>query len=231
MKALDDNDSSPGRTAMKRLVMVLLAAAPLSAFAGGGSNLDIYYVPSAKIDSSNGGSAPDNSHGYGIKGTFNFAPSDDRLALFVTGEYAKNTYEGDNSGVHYNAKLTDWRAGAGLGTQQFYARAEYISFKGETTASAGAFSASGNSTDTGWGAHVGAHADVWQGLNVEGEVGYADVGDSGHGLEWTAGASYAFTPGIGVFVDYRWTKLKDDNGNDGTLKDVRTGVRFLFGGA
>src|SRR5689334_22603080 len=108
---------------MRKLLAVAALAAPLSAFADH-NNLDVYYVPTAKLTIDGGGPSVDSDggKGWGIKGAASFLPE-----AFVTWEYQRDSYDGFGGFTDPGAFAEDFRAGVGMHFQEFfYARADFI---------------------------------------------------------------------------------------------------------
>lgn len=197
------------------------------------SYLDLYYVGVAELEV--GDFEFDDGDGFGVKGRFRLGNP-----LFLSAEYQNSEYDPfdvDNDGLlggsttRYETELETFRAGLGvhLAETPFFVMGEYIGLESElsTTGSEGDEETIGDDYDeSGFGAHAGIDGRFGQVLGLHAQIGYVDVGDSGDGLEYLAGLSFAFTPGIGVFADYRHTDLEEDV--DTQLSDARVGLRISF---
>ena len=193
--------------------LLLAANAASAAYQDRGGYVDAYYMPSAKQEV-NRNSAPDDNtsgHGFGAHAIVPLTP-----LFVVTGEYQRATYD--------NFNTDQFRVGGGVQSSPDIARliayAEYVNIKLD-----------GENRSSGFGLHLRGTYDVMPALNLFGEVGYVNVsvnGSGSDGPEFLAGASYAFTPLIGVFADYRWTRIATNNEDKQTLQDVRTGVRIYL---
>lgn len=196
------------------------------------SYLDLYYVAIAELELDDFDF--DDGDGYGAKGRFMLLDN-----LFLSGEYQNSEYDpfdrDDNvlpgGETRFEVEIETYRGGLGFyfGDSPFFVMGEYIGFESE-------FSTTGEEDDeeglgddfdeTGYGAHAGIDGTFGEGLGLHAQVGYVDVGDAGDGIEYLGGISFAFTPGIGLFADYRYTDLEEDI--DSTLKDARVGLRISF---
>lgn len=196
------------------------------------SHLDLYYV--AKADYEIEDFKFDDGSGYGAKGRFMIL--DD---LFIAGEYQNNEYDpfdSDNGlfggGTRVDVEIESYRGGLGLyfADSPFYVLGEYIGYETQfsTKGSENNEESIGEDADgSGYGAHAGIDGQFGGGLGLHAQAGYVDIGDAGDGFEFLVGAGFSFTPGLGVFADYRRTELEDGN-VDSTLEDIRVGLRLSF---
>lgn len=203
----------------KKLVWAaLLLPTIATAQEGGGlpmGQVDVYMVPKANLEVRNLGStnADVGGDGYGAKAFLHLTD------LFkATAEYQSVSYDtgsGDRS---------DIRAGAGIGnaagTGLF---AEYLSIE-----NGDGFAVYGRAAGSFGIPRLGLH----------GQAGYVQVEDDerAYGFEFALGASYAIIDiaggTLGAMIDYRLTSLEGQESNvEYKLRDVRAGVRFLFGGS
>ncbi|MGQ0622630.1 MAG: hypothetical protein ACT4QA_22440 [Panacagrimonas sp.] len=194
------------------------------------SYIDLYYVALADLEVND--FKFDNGDGYGGKGVFVLGN------LFIAGEYQNLEYDpfDRDNGVfggetRVEVEVESYRGGLGvyLGDSPFYVMGEYIGFESE-------FSTTGEEDDEeglgedidgdGYGVHAGIDGTFGGAIGLHAQAGYVDVGDAGDGFEWLAGGSFSFTPGIGVFADYRDSDLEKDV--DLSLQNVRVGLRISF---
>lgn len=190
---------------------------PAVAFAqeGGGTtgHVDAYYVQDANIEvRSSFGDADVDGDGFGAKGLLHLTDQ-----YMVTGEYQSIGYEG---GVE---DRSDMRLGAGFGSAARALLAEYVSIE----------------DSDGFGIHGRASGSFGiPRLSLYGQAGYVDIKDEErfYGFEFSVGGSYALLDlaggTLGALVDYRLTNLEGEEGDTKLkLRDLRLGVRFMFGGA
>ena len=82
----------------------------------------------------------------------------------------------------------------------------------------------------GYSANVHASISPIDNTSVYARVGYTDL-DEGDGIEYEIGASYAFTPEVAGFVEYRMAQLETDVFGpkvDLDLDTLRVGARYTF---
>ncbi|MGH6960498.1 MAG: hypothetical protein ACREE7_08455 [Dongiaceae bacterium] len=183
---------------------VLLVSGPVAAATPRGY-LDLYYIPSAKIEESapGFGSADDTGSGFGVKG---MAPASD--VLVFTGEYQAVDYDGGGN-------LDQMRVGAGvMGRRGGGLFVEYISMDDAVEAD-------------GLGLHL-----RFGDRTFYGQIGYVSLQDDfedNNGLELAAGFSARLGGNLGAFFDVRHTALEsEDSGIEVELTDFRAGLRFIF---
>lgn len=223
----------------KALLMAVLAAAPLSAFAG--SNLDLYYVGISELEiegTAGGDFSFDDGDGYGAKGRFKLTDE-----FFLTGEYQNVEYDEvsfdngtpnlafDDLGLERELEL--WRAGLGyqFAETPFYLHGEYVGVASElstTGAEDDEDTVGGDIDEDGYGAHLGVKGEVTDAFSLTAEIGYLDIGEV-DGPEYLVGAALSFSDKLGIFADYRYSALAgDDDGYDLNLGDARVGLRLMF---
>jgi hypothetical protein len=175
----------------------------------GDNNLDLYYVPSANIDFDPG---EDDGDGFGGKAAFRVGRD-----VYLTGEYQRNTYDNEDRDLDQFRIGAAFGSGAGNG-EGLYARVDYVNYDLELA-----------DEQDGIGGHVGFALPLSSTFRLFGEVGYLGLDDFS-GPEFVGGAVLQVAPNIGIYGDYRATRLEaDDNDNvDIDLDDVRVGVRFTF---
>jgi len=191
------------------VTLAALLMLPVAAQAvDGGGHLDIYFVPSAKLDVTvpGSGSGSDDGTGFGIKGLGRGAGSQ----IAFTGEFQSTDY--DDSDI----SLDQLRLGVGLAgatTSGIYL--EYINLDIDS------------SKATGFGLH-GRLA----GENLYGQFGFVSVEDdfeTNSGVEFVVGAAFGSSGNVGGFVDLRKTMLEGEDSNiELEFTDIRAGVRFKF---
>ncbi len=186
--------------------VLLLAAVPAAAGPPEG-HLDLFYVPSAKLeaDSPAFGRLVDEGDGFGVKG---MAPLSENTVF--TGEYQSVQYD------RGTADNTQFRVGAGfIGERGGGLLLEYIDAKD-------LFDATG----------IGAHLRLG-GPRFYGQVGYVSLNDDFEevsGLEWSAGMALTGHDGSGIFVEVRRTALEGQETHDEIeVTDARVGARVAFG--
>lgn len=184
----------------------LLASGPAAADPQG--YLDVFYVPSAKVEERNPGFGlrTDDGEGFGVKG---WSPMSRNMVF--TGEYQSVSYD---RGTPDN---TQYRIGAGfIGDRGGGMLVEYISAQDYIEADG-----------------IGVHLRMG-GPNLYAQVGYVSLNDNfeeSHGLELASGLSFTNHRGTGIFVDIRHTQLKGQETKvEIETTDVRAGVRIGFGG-
>ena len=173
----------------------------------GGSTVDLYYIPSGDVEFVNG---DDDGDGFGGKAAF--AISRD---VFLTGEYQTNTYDEQDRDLDQYRLGAAFGSGAGNGAG-FYVRAQYVHYDLELA-----------DEQDGIAGHVGFSAPLSSTFRLFGEVGYLGLDDL-DGPEFVAGAVLQVAPNLGIYGDYRATRLEDDAENSIDFDDVRVGVRFTF---
>lgn len=133
-----------------------------------------------------------DADGFGIKGSWELAPT-----IHVFGGLQNLDVEGPggsfdtlNLGVAMNWGLTDTVDLIGA-----------VSYERVDSGSA----------ESGFGVGVGLRGLVGESFELNGSVKYADIGDVGDGISFTAGARYYFTPNFAAGVDFN--KLDFDSGD------------------
>lgn len=198
------------------------------------SYLDLYYVAKADLDVND--FEFDDGDGFGGKGRFTLADT-----FFLSGEYQNNEYDPfeEQGGTvlnpittRYEVEIETFRIGGGVyfAETPFFVAGEYIDYEAEvsTTGSENEEETVGEDTDdSGFGVHAGVDGTFGPGVGLHAQVGYVDIGDVGDGVEFLVGGSFSFTPGFGIFADYRRADLK--NGDDNfEPADLRVGLRLSF---
>ena len=192
------------RTQLATAAALLLFGAPAAADAPQG-HLDLYFVPSAKIElfTPGIGTGDDTGTGFGVKG---MAPASDSLVF--TGEYQAVGYDdaGDLDQMRFGVGFMGPRGGGLL--------VEYISVEEFIEAD-------------GFGAHLRLGSD-----NGYAQVGYLRLEDDfeeSTGLEFAGGFAAEISPALGAFFDLRYTALEGEDSNaEIETTDIRIGLRFTF---
>jgi len=206
------------RSGVKALCVLLLTPAAATAAP---SYLDLYYVPDSRMelgdpDPGNFTATSDGGSGVGFRGRI--AASD---ILAIQAEYQKDEYDGfQNTGMPTDT--TTLRFGVRLGAERSpsYALFEYVELTLDIQGVP-------ERSDSGYGGHVGLEGRGP--VRAYTQVGFVDVGDFGNGLEFMGGMVADFGSGLGIFLDYRQTRLEEDSGAEMTPPDVRVGARIAFG--
>lgn len=185
-------------------VLMLLSPGALAAADGG--YLDVYYVPSAKIEVTipGFGSGDDDGDGFGFKGLGRFG------TIGLTGELQSTSY--DDSGID-NDQL---RLGVGMvGPTTSGVFLEYVDIELD-----------GSDAD-GFGVQ-GRLA----GEHFYGQAGYISIEDDFEttaGIELLIGFAIGDPQGAGAFVDMRRSMLEGDESDvEYEFTDIRAGVRVRF---
>lgn len=211
------------------------AATPVLAAPTTPSYLDLYYVGIAELEADD--VEFDDGDGFGAKGRFMVTPD-----IFLSAEYQNSEYDPFNAQTtdvfgqvfnrRFEIEVETFRVGGGVhfAESPFFVMGEYIGFEAElsTTGSEGDEEVVGEDSDeSGFGVHGGIDGQFNEMLGLHAQIGYIDVGDVGSGVEALIGASLSFNPGLGVFVDYRYSDLEEGNSQT-ELTDVRVGLRVSF---
>lgn len=192
--------------------LAMLALFPVMATAAPSGYLDLYFVPSAKIEVESGGAtAEDSGDGIAFKTLMAFDQG-----FFFNGEYQKNKY--DDTALEFE----QFRAGLGL-----YAPGQDLSPFGlleyiRTDTSV----VGGTQGESGYGAHVGIRGESGN-MGVTLQAGYVDLGDQ-RGPEGLLEMDYQFTPRVGAVVGYRVSQRRA-TGSEALLSDLRVGLSLYFG--
>lgn len=173
----------------------------------GNNTVDIFAVPSADVDFNPG---DDSGDGWGLKGAFQVSRD-----VFLIGEYQSVEYDDENR------TLDQYRLGAAFGRgasngDGFFGDVQYVNFDLENA-----------DGQDGIAGHVGFAVPLSPQFRLFGEVGYIGTDDF-DGPEFIGGATFQFTPNVGLYADYRATRLEDDNDNNVDLDDFRIGARLIF---
>lgn len=194
-----------------RHLLLLLLLGPLAAHAESRGNLDLYFIPSAKLDVEipGFGSADDDGDGFGVRGSG--ALSDNAV---LTGEYQSASYDDsdlDIDQLRLGVGLTAADSGSGLFV-------EYVDVDFD-----------GDEAD-GFGIHGRLASKASDVVSVYGQVGYLSVKDDfekNTGLEFSVGATFWINDTAGVFGDFRQSNLEgEDSEIELELTDLRVGIRI-----
>ena len=194
----------------KIALAVALVAAPLSAFAGG--SVDVFYVDQ-DLDIQGGGS--DDGNGYGFRGLAELGHGVSLTALHQDADLdtLNANLKETRIGLSYDTVVDRINIGGGLETVT-------LDLNGGGPGIA----------LRGYSANVHASISPIDNTSVYARVGYTDL-DEGDGIEYEIGASYAFTPEVAGFVEYRMAQLETDVFGpkvDLDLDTLRVGARYTF---
>ena len=218
------------------VLLALISVSPAVLAEGSIGYLDVFAVPEARLESS-GGVPTVKGDGFGLKGAFTFAER-----YFASGEYQDVDYDdvvgdfdGDDEADRIGSSFKQYRLGLGLrqpisSQTLVFGQGEYISAKSkaDVTLSNGGdtVSGSGSVDDDGYGVHLGLRGETG-GLGVTAQIGYLDISNV-DGPEYEIEADYRVWEFVGLFVNYRWSDLGNDE-FDSELKDFRVGATIYFG--
>lgn len=199
----------------KMTVCAVLAMLPSVALAQGPSPagfVDVYYVPSAKLDVTvpNFGSGDDDGDGFGVRGMGLVSGE-----VAFTGEYQSTGY--DDSGLD----VDQLRFGVGLiGKTTSGVFIEYVDFDFD-----------GERAD-GFGLQARLAGQSSAAVGLHGQLGYVSIEDSSEnlsGLEFSIGATFRLNERTHLLADFRKTQLEgEDSKIEFEFTDVRLGVRLGF---
>ena len=177
----------------KKLLAAAVMAASVPAFA---ESPDWSYVEASYLSSEIDGLGDElEPEGFEIKGSWLVSEH-----LFVDGAYSSqeddiNTILGD-----IDLELDVYNLGVGArfpvaASTDLYGRVSYENWKLELD--------SFDEDENGYGIAAGVRSVVLEGLELNAEVGYLDVGDAVDGEErWKVGGIYSFDNGIGIGLSY-----------------------------
>lgn len=204
----------------KIALAVALVAAPLSAFAGG--SLDVFYVDQ-DLDAGAPASVKDDGDGFGFRGLAELGHGVSLTGLYQNADLDKNNVPGiDNIvetriGLSYDTSVSGISAGAGL---------ESVSMDLNNGNAGGSL--------RGYSANIHASISPIENTSLYARIGYTDV-EEADGVEYEVGASYAFTPEVAGFIEYRMARLDVDaslfttpTNFDLDLDTLRVGARYTF---
>lgn len=203
---------------MKAIKLVgagLLAMAPMVGFAAAPGYVDLYYIPNSSVEVDAAIAFDDDGDGFGAKV---MAPVSEWGVL--TGEY--QTVKLDDTDID----VEQIRFGLGVltgGAARMGVLAEYIRLDLESSA--------GSESPDGFGLHGRLEFDPSPGFTLHGQIGYVRVEDQDEyeGLEMGVGIAANINEALGMFIDYRLTRLEDTADVEYDFADVRVGVRVNFG--
>lgn len=199
---------------MRKQLVVLTAffLSPLAAQAEGPGFIDLYFVPSAKLEYTDPGlgTFSDSGTGFGIKG---LVPASEFFA--ITGEYQATNY--DDSDID----VDQLRVGIGLtGPTTSGLYVEYIAATVDDL------------DEDGFGLHLRLAGRPSDAASFYGQAGYLALDndfETDTGFEFTVGAAIEISGNMGVFADLRRTTLEgEDSEFETELTDVRAGLRLRF---
>ncbi|MEO6698068.1 MAG: porin, partial [Paraperlucidibaca sp.] len=189
-----------------------LTAAPLCAFAGG--SVDVFYMDQ-DLDLGSPANFNDDGDGYGFRGLAELGHGVSLTALHQDADL--DTLDANlketRIGLSYDRGMDGFVIGGGLETVTID-----LNGGGPGTAL------------RGYSANIHASMSPIDNTSVYARVGYTDL-DEGDGVEYELGASYAFTPEVAGFVEYRMMKLDTDLFGpkvDLDLDTLRVGARYTF---
>lgn len=199
--------------ATKKLLLLTVLLAPCSAFANEGAHIDGYYIPSSRLEVE----GHVDGDGFGGKAMVPFGASQ---SFFIEGEYQSVDFDHNSGSLDQTRVGGGWQTPLATGTLGLYG--EYVNLD----------LGDGDNAD-GLGVHARLSFPIAPAVLLFGQLGYVSVEDDFNqdidGVEFLVGGSVDFTPNVGAFIDYRQSDLNADGGTDITLKDLRVGVRILFG--
>ena len=147
--------------------------------------------------------------GYGISGSFEVGES-----WFITAGYSKLEFDTD---FGFNVDLDQLGIGVGWHTDMsenadFFATLSYV----QAEASASGFE---SEDEDGFGMTVGIRGMLGEKVELEGSIGYVDLGDAGDGTSFGVSGLYNFTEtfALGLFVE-----------TDDDVTGYGIGARFYF---
>jgi hypothetical protein len=191
------------RGALAAAVALMVGGGPAAAEPPQG-HLDVFYVPSARLEQRPGGGNDDSGTGFGVKG---LSPASETLVF--TGEYQAISYD-------FAGDFNQLRAGVGvIGPRGGGVLVEYISLEEFIEAD-------------GFGVHLRGGSD-----NAYFQIGYVSLEDDfeAHtGLELASGFAGEISDSLGMFFDARYTSLEGEvSGFETATTDIRAGLRLTFG--
>lgn len=193
-------------------VLVMLPSVAQAQGASPTGFVDVYYVPSAKLDVTvpNVGSGDDDGDGFGVRGMGRVS---DEVAF--TGEYQSNGY--DDSGLD----VDQLRLGVGLiGKTTSGVFIEYVDFDFD-----------GERAD-GFGLQARLAGQSSAAVGLHGQLGYVSIEDNTEnlsGLEFSIGVTFRLNERAALLADFRRTELEgEDSKVELEFTDVRLGVRLGF---
>ena len=198
---------------MKRLMPTLLVAAAMSpatvvandSYSNGW--LRGYLTPHAESDISGLGGGSTDGDGFGLTAELPIAPK-----AVLTAELSQNEY--DDGGEADNLRLGGGLVGpSGSGIFLEYTQLEL-----------------GNSEFDGPSVHARLGGAVRDGFGAYGRIGYYFLSGEGRDLdgpEFAGGLEFVGSSGLGLFGEYRLTRLDTDNA-DSDFDELRVGVTLRF---
>ena len=200
----------------KIALAVALVAAPFSAFAGG--SVDVFYVDQ-NLEAGAPASVKDDGDGFGFRGLAELGHGVSLTGLYQNADLDKKNILGLDSlsetriGLSYDTVMSNIMVGAGLETVTIDANngGPGLSLRGYST-------------------NVHASISPIDNTSVYARLGYTHL-DEGDGIEYEVGASYAFTPEVAGFIEYRMAQLETDAFGpkiDLDLDTLRVGARYTF---
>lgn len=203
-----------GETVRKKLMPLACGLLLFSGAAGAANGyLDLYFVPSAKLDLTipGVGSGSDDGSGFGAR---LLAPLSGTSAA-ISGEYQSVGY--DDSGIDFD----QFRVGLGIiGESRSGVFVEFVSADLD-----------GSKAD-GLAVQARLEGGGGGGASFYGQLGYAKLDDDAEnlsGLEFTIGIALPINDQTGAFLDYRRSQLEGhDSGVEFEFTDLRAGIRINF---
>jgi len=198
------------------LIAAAIAIVPMTAMAAG--TVDVFYGYTSEKFEGGGGSDKADGHGYGVRGQAALNDCISLTGLYQTGSLednaTKDKFDLDEVriGVMGHHKLND--------DIMLLAGAERVQLTGQPRGTGDGFGARGYVVKTGATTKVG---DV----SLSATVGYIALGRGVDGYEAEASAAIPLADKISGFVDYRYTRTKDDGDTD-TGNLGRVGVRYAL---
>lgn len=194
----------------KIALAIALTAAPLGAFAGG--SVDVFYMDQ---DLDIQGTPNDDGDGYGFRGMAELGQGVSLTALHQDADLdnaPKSNLKETRVGLSYARAMNGFNVGAGL---------ETVTLDSNTGGS--------GTSDRGYSINVHASMSPIDKVNAYARIAYTDV-ESRDGIEYEVGASYAITPVVAGFVEYRMLQLENNASpsTDFDLDTLRVGARYTF---
>jgi hypothetical protein len=174
--------------------------------------LDLYFIPSAKVEVGvpGFGRFDDEGDGYGIRARLNGGGS-----LILQGEYQSTEYD------DVDGELDQLRLGFGLvDNKGLSVHVEYVDAELDDEGA------------DGFGFHARMESALTPTMNAYGQVGYLMLEDDTEdqaGVEFSIGLVATLSRQVGAFVDYRRTSLDgEDSEIELEFEDLRVGIRLSF---
>jgi opacity protein-like surface antigen len=198
---------------LRKLLTSCLLSLPLAANAAGISYnyVELNYIVDQKLDF--GGGVDDDGDGWNFNGSF--ALND---TFFVNGGYSDVTLDDTdvdlsnlNLGIGARSALSDKVDMFGVLSYEDY-EVDIPGF--------------GSFDEDGFGVAGGLRGLISDGLELNGQVKYTDVGDA-DGWGFKIGGVFAFAPNWAINASYSASEL-EESGTDLDIDELRLGLRYTF---